>query len=272
MRILVVDDGKAGDDFAHHMRAMYGAETFRAHSLADGLAKRIEIKDLDFVVLDLLFPNSSKADTIAAIPNIGLGIPVFVYTGYEEEELLKQSLDAGAADWFLKGDNHRGGSALGGRMAALYYRNRHDTRDRERIVTALFKTRREQANEAPPGLRNKFSTAHSLTALSCVIVVQLIALFWFIWNQAGANALFRKQVADNTAAIGVLQAKAETFHDQNQHSIEDRSQINKRVDDAIANYSSLRTDMNNGFQRIYDILLADRKTNAENRQADQHSK
>jgi CheY-like chemotaxis protein len=273
MRVLIIDDGKAGDDLAHHLKALYGAETFRALTLREGLRKRRSILNLDFVVFDLSYPDSSREESIKCIPELARdGMQVFVFTGYEEKELMQKSLDAGAADWFVKGDNHRGGSALGLRMASLFYRRggRAVTgQAREKLATGLFEGRKEQAMPIPPEKASWFSTSHAVVTLGILILLQLIALCGFIYSQGGSNALFRKQVGDNTSEISRLVGRTNEMHDQNMKSIEERQELARRINDTDRHYEQLRADQAAGFQKIYDILLTDRKTNADNRQTDQ---
>jgi CheY-like chemotaxis protein len=260
MRVLIIDDGVTGDELAHHLKRSYGAETFRAHTLADGLRMRTEIADLDFVVFDLSYPDSNRSDSIECIPTLAQGgVQVFVFTGYEEKELLQKSLDAGASDWFLKGDNHRGGSTLALRMATIFYRTRTSISDadKERISTAILAGRKEQAEAIPTTeIRGSwFLTVNAYVTLSILVLGNLLAVGLFIWSQAGSNALFRKEVSDSSADISVLKTKAEMFHDQNQTSIADRERINKRLDDTDRKFETVRSEMSAGFNRIYDLLL-----------------
>lgn len=260
MRILIVDDGQSGLDFAHHLKTMYGAETFIAKSIKDGLVKRRQIKNLDFVVLDLSYPESTREQSIACIPELAAdGMQVFVFTGYEEKELLQKSLEAGATDWFLKGDNHRGGSALGGRLASLYYRQRRPVgREGDQLASSLLQTRKEQA-ENPPDKRSWFTTAPAFVTMAILLIVNLGLLVGFIYSQGASNALFRQQVTGNTGDIAILKTKADTFHDQNQTSILDRQQINKRLDEKDKDYNALRAEITNGFNHIYEILLDEKQ-------------
>lgn len=265
MRVLIIDDGQSGDEFAHHLKTMYGAETFIARSPADGIKQRQEIKGLNYIVLDLSFPDLTKEETVDCIPQIADGLPLFVFTGYEDRSIFQRAMEIGAADCFLKGDNHRGGSALGSRIASDYYRKKHPAAaERDRVMSGLFEVRKEQA--ASGAVHKWLSPGY--VSLMLAIGLQLVALFWFMVSQSGSNALFRKQVTDNTSDIAILKTKAEIVHDQNQHSIEDREHLTKRLDEAIGNYNTLRSEMNIGFQRIYDVLLQDRKANQENREID----
>jgi DNA-binding NtrC family response regulator len=105
MRVLIVDDGEAGGRLAAYLKQAYGAETFLAKSIEDGFKLRRDIEGLDFIVYDLSFPNSTREQSIDCIPMMSDGIPLFVFTGYEEKEIIQKSIAAGAMDCFLKGDN-----------------------------------------------------------------------------------------------------------------------------------------------------------------------
>jgi hypothetical protein len=197
------------------------------------------------------------------------GIPLFVFTGYEEKEIIQKSIAAGAMDCFLKGDNGQGFNALCARIGAIYIRNHVKGTmpevQREKIATAVFETRKQQANGDPRKV-SWLTTAPAIASLAVLIVIQLVSLFWFIWTQAGSNALFRKQVSDNTGDISILKQRADTEHEKGRTSEMDRAQLNARatgMDGRMNGFDgkldAMRAENTQGFQKIYDLMLQDAK-------------
>jgi CheY-like chemotaxis protein len=271
-RVLVIDDGKEVADLSHHLKMRYGAEVFVATRLEDGLKMRQELAHLDYIVLDLSLPDSkSREDTIKCIPALrGIeNIPVFVFTGYEEAELLQTSIDHGATDWFLKGDNHRGGSTLAARMGTNFIRDHMremEAPQKKKISTSIVETRKAQAE---PARNNWITIANAVAGLAVVGVTNILLLIVFIYNQGAANALFRKQVADNTGGLGLVQTEVRELHDkaneskQNRLTIEARqTAFDNRLNVTDGKLDSIRSEMNAGFTSIYNLLVKQQQTPA----------
>lgn len=260
MRVLIVDDGPSGDDFAHHLKAMYGAECFVAKRFDKGLQMFSETSGLDAVVCDLSLPDSSREQTVERLREfVGRGIPVYVFTGYADHNLFEQSLMAGADDWFLKGpyrDDHgvdRGSAALAKRIFVDWKKRNGINGKTSKFNEAMV--RDAQAVVAPS--RARLGWLQSPWANISLFATQIGVLVTLVWNAA----LFSRQVATNTNDIVYLKTRDEIVKMENKGSADNRATIDKRLDkfeERMNGFDTkmdgLKTDISNIPWKVRDLI------------------
>jgi DNA-binding NarL/FixJ family response regulator len=131
IRVSIVDDD---DRIRNSLRALIdGSEGFlcaSAHSNAADALSNVVAAAPDVVLLDINLPGISGVDCIRRITNRLPAVKILMYTVYEDEVQLFNSLRAGAHGYLLKrtppaklleaiADVHDGNSAMSGQMARL---------------------------------------------------------------------------------------------------------------------------------------------------------
>jgi DNA-binding response OmpR family regulator len=100
-RILVVEDETGIVDFLERGLAAQGFEVISASDGNEGLELALR-DDIDLVVLDLMLPERSGMDVLAALRESKPALPVIVLTARGEIEDRVAGLDAGAVDYLVK--------------------------------------------------------------------------------------------------------------------------------------------------------------------------
>jgi len=101
MRILVVEDDPVLSDGLKVGLGLYGATLDIVSSCADGNAA-LAADDFDALVLDLMLPDGSGLDLLAALRSRGDRTPVLLLTALDEVADRIRGLDAGAGDYLGK--------------------------------------------------------------------------------------------------------------------------------------------------------------------------
>ena len=101
MRILVVEDDPVLSDGLKVGLGLYGATLDIVSSCADGHAA-LAADDFDALVLDLMLPDGSGLDLLAALRSRGDRTPVLLLTALDEVADRIRGLDAGADDYLGK--------------------------------------------------------------------------------------------------------------------------------------------------------------------------
>ena len=101
MRILVVEDDPVLSDGLRVGLGMYGATLDIVSNCADGQAA-LAADDFDALVLDLMLPDGSGLDLLAALRSRGDRTPVLLLTALDEVADRIKGLDAGADDYLGK--------------------------------------------------------------------------------------------------------------------------------------------------------------------------
>jgi PAS domain S-box-containing protein len=104
MRILLVEDNP-GDARLLRERLAEGGSRFELTHV-DRLSAGLEClakSSFEVVLLDLSLPDSQGQDTVLGIRAASKSIPIVVLTGVEDEELGVRLIQAGAQDYFVKG-------------------------------------------------------------------------------------------------------------------------------------------------------------------------
>ncbi len=91
-RVLVVDDDSATRDILHRLLADDGHTVLPAGGAADALAALARTPAPDLVLLDLVLPDGSGLDVLAAAE----GVPVIVISGQDDHTSLEGAVRAGA--------------------------------------------------------------------------------------------------------------------------------------------------------------------------------
>ena len=73
-------------------------------SLASAIEK-LQTEDYDLILLDLNLPDSQGLDTLNALVDRDLFVPVIVLTGMDDQQLALNAVKLGAQDYLLKGPN-----------------------------------------------------------------------------------------------------------------------------------------------------------------------
>jgi PAS domain S-box-containing protein len=71
--------------------------------------KQLESHRFDVILMDLNLPDSSCLGTVKAMLSASQGLPIIVMTGHDDIEFAVSVLQAGAADYLVKGDYGRDG-------------------------------------------------------------------------------------------------------------------------------------------------------------------
>jgi PAS domain S-box-containing protein len=103
-----------------------------ADRLSEGL-ELLGVLDVDLVLLDLFLPDSEGLDTFAAAQAKAPELPIVVVTGFDDEMLAVQAVQAGAQDYLVKGEIDSGLLSRAMRYAI----------ERKKTEIALRKTREE---------------------------------------------------------------------------------------------------------------------------------
>lgn len=100
-RLLLVDDETGFTDVLSKRLTHRGFSVAVAPSGADALRLARE-RDFDAAVLDLKMPDMSGIDVLRVFDKMVPSMPVLILTGHGAEEAIRESLEAGAADYLLK--------------------------------------------------------------------------------------------------------------------------------------------------------------------------
>lgn len=103
LKVLLVDDQKLIRDGIRSLLAISGKVTVVAEAV-DGsqVISLAETHQPDVILLDLSMPVMDGIQTLQALQQTTLAIPVLVLTTFDEHDLVLQSLQAGAKGFLLK--------------------------------------------------------------------------------------------------------------------------------------------------------------------------
>jgi diguanylate cyclase (GGDEF)-like protein/PAS domain S-box-containing protein len=116
IRVLLIEDSLTDARFIREVlsrESPSGFEVQHAERLAAGL-EWLERRETDVVLLDLTLPDSEGLDTLSATAAVAGPVPILVLTGFDDDELARQAMSAGAQDYLPKGgvDGHSLARAL----------------------------------------------------------------------------------------------------------------------------------------------------------------
>lgn len=106
LTILVVEDN-SGDygllEFALKRSDYYLSQLIRAETFGQAI-DYLNLHTVDIILLDLSLPDMWGIDAVKQLKRHIPAIPIIVLTGYEDETVGAQVVQAGAQDYFVKGD------------------------------------------------------------------------------------------------------------------------------------------------------------------------
>ncbi|MGE5646685.1 MAG: sigma-54-dependent transcriptional regulator [Acidobacteriota bacterium] len=100
-KILVVDDEEDIRESLETLLSMEGYMVELAVNGGDGL-KKLEARDYDLVLLDLMMPDRSGMDVLHELRERDRDTPVFLITAYGSTQVAVDALKSGANDYFQK--------------------------------------------------------------------------------------------------------------------------------------------------------------------------
>ena len=106
VKILLIEDNSELSQLIAHMLRQGAAQIFNFVCLArlDQGLERLQVRDIDAVILDLGLPDSDGLQTLRAIRNQNPELPIVVLTAVADEDTALQALREGAQDYVLKSD------------------------------------------------------------------------------------------------------------------------------------------------------------------------
>jgi diguanylate cyclase (GGDEF)-like protein len=105
IRALLVEDNPADATLVKEMLRDEDApwvELIHVERLAHA-EKRLAARDIDVVLLDLLLPDGQGIESLKALRDAALEIPIVVLTGIQDDDAATQALQNGAQDYLVKG-------------------------------------------------------------------------------------------------------------------------------------------------------------------------
>ncbi len=104
IQILLVEDTRLDAERVRDMLAGGRAFPFELTHVATlkEARQRLSNNSVDVVLLDLFLPDARGSESISALQNVALEVPIVVLTGLEDEAVAIQALQHGAQDYLLK--------------------------------------------------------------------------------------------------------------------------------------------------------------------------
>lgn len=103
-KILIIEDNAADIRFIKELLSgsINGKiKLFYASNLKDGI-NLVLSQNFDVLLLDLSLPDSSGMDTLIKVNKKVPQIPIIIITGFEDEQMIKDTLNKGAQDYLIK--------------------------------------------------------------------------------------------------------------------------------------------------------------------------
>lgn len=103
MKVLLIDDDEALTSVYATGLAKDGIDITVASTGQEGINK-LKAEKFDLVVLDQVLPDTSGFEVLKEIKNTDeiKNIPVIILSNFGQEELVKQALNSGAAEYIFK--------------------------------------------------------------------------------------------------------------------------------------------------------------------------
>ncbi len=163
---LVEDDSRVRDGLTMLIDGSPGFRVVNGYPRGELAVKSLLDDRPDVVLMDIQMPGMSGIECVRKLKKLEPSVNIIMLTTYEDEDLLFESLRAGAVSYLLKrtppskileaiSDVHNGYSSLTGKMARLlvqFFQNETPERDG---VEKLSEREREILDRVANGLRNK---------------------------------------------------------------------------------------------------------------------
>jgi two-component system response regulator (stage 0 sporulation protein F) len=101
-KILIVDDDQAVRDFLKRFLKTKGYLDIQAVKTGEEALKIIEKENINLVLLDVRLPGMDGVEVLRKIKEINKDIGVIMITAFPDEEIGKEAMELGAADYILK--------------------------------------------------------------------------------------------------------------------------------------------------------------------------
>lgn len=170
---LVEDDSRVREGLSVLIDSTPGYRVMATYSRGELALEGVPKQRPDVVLMDIKMPGMSGVECVRKLKRVMPDVAVVMLTTYEDEDLLFESLRAGAVSYLLKrtppakileaiADVHNGYSSLTGKMARLlvqYFQAKKPEKDH---VEKLSEREREILDRVAKGLRNK-EIGHALS-------------------------------------------------------------------------------------------------------------
>lgn len=261
-KLLIVEDAEQQRDLFERVVATYlgdRVQVFKVDSRKAALTMHRTRGPFALVLLDLDLPDSKPEDTMEC--GALFGCPWLAISGVGGDELRKQAYDCGAVDFVEKPVVTEVLIDKISRALERYTDAKGPFAAVQRQAQHELAVRTGRGDNARPS--HWLNSTPALVGMIISIIALACTVFTFIWSQAQANALFRQQVTENTQWIqavgepGIREAQKTDVR-----SADDRAAITRRIEGQEAATQEIRRDIQDGFKRIYEILLQERNRNA----------
>ncbi len=163
---LVEDDSRVRDGLKILIDGSPGYRVIETYPRAELALKGLEADRPDVVLMDIKMPGIGGIECVRQLKRLLPQINVIMLTTYEDEDLLFESLRAGAVSYLLKrtpptkileaiSDVHNGYSSLTGKMARLLVQFFQSPPNEQDELGKLSEREREILDYVAKGLRNK---------------------------------------------------------------------------------------------------------------------
>lgn len=163
---IVEDDSRVRDGLTMLIDGSPGYRVINGYPRGELAVKSLPDDRPDVVLMDIQMPGMTGIECVRQLKRLLPDLNVIMLTTYEDEDLLFESLRAGAVSYLLKrtpptkileaiADVHRGYSSLTGKMARLLVQFFQDTKQEADGIEKLSEREREILGRVAKGLRNK---------------------------------------------------------------------------------------------------------------------
>jgi two-component system cell cycle sensor histidine kinase/response regulator CckA len=145
LRVLGVEDStEDASILEHHLRKTGYSVLFERVDTLAGMQAALNTQEWDVIIADYSMPEFSALKALELLQQTGLDIPLFVISGAVGEELGAAAMQAGALDYFIKGNLARLGPAIERELRAAA--NRAKRRQADLELASLVAEAEQQNN------------------------------------------------------------------------------------------------------------------------------
>ncbi len=163
---LVEDDSRVRDGLTMLIDGTPGFRVVNGYPRGELALKSVPEDRPDVVLMDIQMPGISGIECVRQLKRLLPDLNIIMLTTYEDEDLLFESLRAGAVSYLLKrtppskileaiSDVHNGYSSLTGKMARLLVQFFQENKPEAAGIEKLSEREREILDRVARGLRNK---------------------------------------------------------------------------------------------------------------------
>ncbi|MBT5706826.1 MAG: response regulator transcription factor [Verrucomicrobia bacterium] len=163
---LVEDDSRVRDGLTMLIDGSPGYRVINGYPRGELALKSLPEDRADVVLMDIKMPGINGIECVRQLKRLLPDVNIIMLTTYEDEDLLFESLRAGAVSYLLKrtppakileaiADVHHGYSSLTGKMARLLVQFFQNSKPEADGIEKLSEREREILDRVAKGLRNK---------------------------------------------------------------------------------------------------------------------